>query len=484
MNKSAEPFRLSRPLLSSLVQWKILAAIAAAFTIAVSLYRCMDTLHSGAIVAYLLYTLSIGFLALLIYTRAYIRYPEVRLLGAFLIWTFIVILLNVNRVEGVLSSDWFHSLCVTCFICFSLPYAFEAAEQKTLVSVLALITVLFSAALSAFALFYVARGRIIDAHPGVEGILGIGQDGRLWLFCHPNAAAPICGSGVILSAYIFFTTPRNRLRFALVLPFLVCIAALALTDSRAGILATTLALGTEAFLVLCARSFALVKPLFRILLAVALSIVIMGLFYQGNAWIRRGYNSYISSRQTVSVASDDATADGTPAKDNTATAQPQAMAVSSRDLSDFSDFNGRTEIWAATFRGLSENPSILLTGTTPLIAGETMNVYFPANAPYGNFHNSFIAVLVSFGLPGLLFILGLVVFLVVRSVRLVIRGIFDTNYLHARLITAMLIFTLAESMMEELLLVDGMPSIVWVWFMLAAGFTFQFAREALNPPRR
>lgn len=482
MNTSTKPLRFTRPLVSGLLQWNNLAAVAAALAIAVSLYRYMDTLHSGAIVAYLLYPASIGCLALLAYTRAYVRYPEVRLLGAFFGWTLIVILLNMSRANGALSSEWFYSLCAACFLCFSLPYAFEGSERKRVVSVLALITVFLCAALCALALCWVAAGRVIEMHAGIEGALGIGGDNRLWMFCHPNSAAPICGVGVVFSVYLFFTAPYKRLRYILLLPFLLCTVALSLTDSRAGILSATLALGAEAFFILAERWFRSSRRLFRVLLSIVLAVVVMAAFYQGTVWIRQGYNAHASAGLVTPAAADGAKVNSAPNTEPSAETQPQTQAVSSRDLSDLNNFNGRTAIWAATFKGLGENPSILFTGTTPLIAGQTMTPYFPANAPRGNFHNSFVAILVSFGLPGLLLLLALVVLLFLRSVSLIVRSLFDAQTLHARLLTSILIFTLAESMMEQFLFVDGMPSVVWVWFMLAAGFTFCFRREMSATP--
>lgn len=482
MNTAKQPTRFSRSFLSGMLRWNRLAAVAVGITIAVCFYRYMDTLHSGAIVAYLLYPASIGSLALLIYTRSYTKYPEVRLLGAFFAWTLLVIGLNMSRADGALSSEWFYSLCAACFLCFSLPYAFENGEQRRIVSILALITVLLSAALCALAVSFVVTGSVIEMHTGIEGALGIGADGRLWMFCHPNAAAPICGIGAILSFYLFFTFPARRIRYALFLSFLVCLVALALTDSRAGTLATTLALGAELFFVLSARCFSSVKRLSRVLLAVVLSVAVMALLYQGTSWIRQGYNAYVSARQTESVVAETAPSGALTAPDGTAQEQPQTQAISSRDLSDFNNFNGRTAIWSATLRGLVENPSILVTGTTPLIAGERMTPYFPAEAPRGNFHNSFLAILVSFGLPGLLLILAFVVLLAVRSIQLIVRGLFDAQQLHARLLTSVLVFALGESMMEQFLFVDGMPSVVWVWFLLAAGFTFCFSRANAAAP--
>jgi len=478
MNTSTKLLHFPRPLTSSLFHWKHIAAVAAAITIAVSFYRYMDTLHSGAVVAYLLYPASIGCLALLLYTRMYIRYPEVRLFGAFFAWILVVIGLNMSRADGALSSSWFFSLCATSFLCFSLPYAFESAEQPYVVSILAWITVLLCGALSALALYFVATGRVIEMRPGIEGAFGIGEDNRLWMFCHPNAAAPICGIGTLLSVYLLFTSRYKRLRFILLVPFVLCMCALALTDSRAGILSTILALGVEVFFILSAKCFRASKRLLRTLFSLVLAVACMALFYQGNIWVRQGFST-LASRVKAETASEAQAAELAPETDESAPAQAPSTEISYRNLSDFGSFNGRTAIWLATLKGLVENPSILFTGTTPLIAGQTMTPYYPKEAPYGNFHNSFVAALVSFGLPGLLLLIAFIVYLLVRALRLLIRNFYDERLLPARLLLSILVFALCEGMMEQFLFVDGMPSVVWVWFLLAAGFTFCSAREAL-----
>ena len=107
MSTSRKPSRFPRPLIASLFHWKNIATVAAAITIAVSFYRYMDLLHSGAVVAYLLYPASIGCLALLLYTRVYVRLPEVRLFGTFFAWVLVVIALNMNRAD-IIQSPYYY----------------------------------------------------------------------------------------------------------------------------------------------------------------------------------------------------------------------------------------------------------------------------------------------------------------------------------------------------------------------------------------
>ncbi len=128
-------------------------------------------------------------------------------------------------------------------------------------------------------------------------------------------------------------------------------------------------------------------------------------------------------------------------------------------------------------QGLKENPDILLTGTTPIISGSVMAQYFPKNSPIGNFHNSFVASLVSFGIPGLAVILAFFVILAIQAGRLSFSGLKEKSSLGARMVPAILLFAVSESMMEVFLFVEFSLNVVWIWFMFAAGFVFRMQKS-------
>ncbi len=460
--------------------WRALAVLGAAGCILMSFFRFVDAAHGGAVVAYLLYPAALCIMALLVFTRDYARFPEIRWLGAFLLWTAIVAVLNSGRADGALSSSWFQSQLAISFLCFSLPYAFERAKWQGVLSGLAAVTIVTTTLFAAGSLVFVALGRTF-ALDGVEGVLGMSSDGRLELFCHANAAASMCGISLLLCVYLFCTVKKRRFRVLVTLAFLICFVALSLTDSRTGILGSALAFGLEALLIGGAFLFRHAKKNPRILLCLAVALLAAVLFYLGTLLVRGGYNRYAELRATAAIEAEAAPAsdsEAAPASDPNAAPASDSVyqQASQRDYSDAGTFNGRVDIWLATFRGLMDNPSILLTGATPLIAGQLMTPYFPAHVPQYNFHNSLVAALVGLGVIGLLFILLFLAAVALISLRLMFSDFSSPASLHVRLLPAVVLLSVIVGMMEQMLFVDPMPTLVWVWLMLAAGFLFRFYR--------
>ena len=452
--------------------WRALAVLGAAGCILMSFYRFVDAAHGGAVLTYLLHPAALCTMALLVFTCDYARFPEIRWLGAFLLWTAIVAVLNSGRADGALSSSWFQSQLAISFLCFSLPYAFERAKWQEVLRGLAAVTIVTTALFAAGSLVFVALGRTF-ALDGVEGVLGMSGDGRLELFCHANAAASMCGISLLLCVYLFCTVKKRRFRVLVTLAFLICFVALSLTDSRTGILGSALAFGLEALLIGGAFLFRRAKKNPRILLCLAVALLAAVLFYLGTLLVRGGYNRYAELRATAAIE-----AEAAPASDpNAAPASDSVYQQASlRDYSDAGTFNGRVDIWLATFRGLRANPSILLTGTTPLIAGQLMTPYFPTHVPQYNFHNSLVAALVGLGVIGLLFILLFLAAAALISLRLMFSDFSSPASLNVRLLPAVVLFSVIVGMMEQMLFVDPMPTLVWVWLMLAAGSLFRFCR--------
>jgi len=107
------------------ISWEFIALMGAVGCILMTSYRYLDTSHGGAVLTYLLYPAAIFTLGLLLYTREFAKYWEVRLVGAFLGWTLVVIALNFSRAENALTSAWFYSLISISVLCFSLPYRYN-----------------------------------------------------------------------------------------------------------------------------------------------------------------------------------------------------------------------------------------------------------------------------------------------------------------------------------------------------------------------
>lgn len=433
--------------------WQLPAVIAFICCIFISVYQHYAPKYADLFLSSVLFPASVGIFALVLYTRPFLKYAEVKVMGVLFIWMILGLLFNDWRMEKAFTSYWLYCACITTFLCFSLPYAFDKATLKKVLSILAAAMLACATLLSAAALAIVFGGVTAPEAITKLGYVGIYQDGRLWMVLHPNSIGPICGAAIILTGYLLTRTKKWLVRVLLILCAVACYSTMALTDSRTAFVSTAIAVALEFFL-LFNLSFSKAKRKFgRILLSLAVTLLAVGIFYFGTTVVRSVYNNTVN---TVSAQGDK---------------------VVQRGLEDADSFNGRTEIWKGTLQGLKENPDILLTGTTPIISGREMAPYFPEGSPIGNFHSSFVASLVSFGIPGFIVILAFFVMLAISSARLSFTKLLDKDSLGARLIPAILLFAVSESMMEVFLFVEFSLNVVWIWFMFAAGFVFRMQKS-------
>ncbi|NLI55338.1 MAG: O-antigen ligase family protein [Clostridiales bacterium] len=472
------------------IPWEVITLLGAIGCILMTTYRYLDLAHGGAVLTYLLYPASIFSVALLLYTRDYIKYWEIRLLGVFFVWVLAVIAMNYWRASDAISSGWMHSLISISILCFSLPYALRDINPKAALRILSAVTILLTAVTGIVALYLVLTGNSIDFRPAIEGVLGMDDEGRLEFFNHPNIAASACGLSILLSIGWFAETKRTLVKVLLVPAALVCYLALALTDSRTGIIATALVAGYAVFLLCGAKPWPKSGKLMKVLFYGLIALCVAAVFYVGTTGVKRAYNAYAELRASAAApvaaatAAPDAQATETPgtAAAESAPAAPTPTEseaafeqAASRSLSDASTFNGRTLIWKGAIQGLRDNPKILLTGTTPLLSGEIMTSYLSVLEPMRNFHNSFLAVLVGLGVPGFVLFTLFMAALWVLCVRLVVKHWGDTSNLSLKMLTAVVLFTTLYGLMEQLIVTDGMPNLVWVWLMLAAGYLMKAA---------
>lgn len=387
----------------SLRSWQLPAVLVFVCCIIVSVYQYYSLKYADLFLASVLFPASVGAFALILYTRPFLKYPEVKLLGVLFVWMVLGLFFNDWRLEKAFSNTWFYCACVTTFLCFSLPYAFDKETLKKALSILAVAMLASATLLSAAALAIVFGGVHVPEAITKIGYVGLNTDGRLWMVSHPNTVAPICGAAIILTGYLLTRTKEWLTRAFLILCAVVCYSAMSLTDSRTGILSTTLGVALEFFL-LFNLSFAKIKRAGgRILLSLAAAALCIGVFYFGTNIVRFVYNNTVVAH----VATDAAAVEDVASNDTVIDPATETDLAVNRGLDKVDSFNGRTEIWKGALRGLKENPDILLTGTTPIISGSVMAQYFPKNSPIGNFHSSFVAALVSFGIPGFAVMLAL-----------------------------------------------------------------------------
>ena len=418
--------------------------------------------------------------ALLLFSQLYAgkrvtRYVEIKLLLAFLGWGFVAVVLNHSRAQMVDSYEWFASACAAVFLCFGIAYAFEPEEAKRVFVRLALAMLVSAVILSLISLIAVFAKDIAQKFPSVFEEIGI-AGGRLSIDSHPNRSAPAPALGIVLAGILFADTKKGWKRALLILAGIVCFIPLAQTVSRTAILGAGIAIAYEAFLALRDALKSRMHTILRWGICAAAAVAVVVVFYKGADLTAQACNAILAWEASVQTAAlpeaqgavqePEAPADGEPAPANE---------VDFRDLSDADTLNGRTAIWLGVWNGLLENPKIFAFGTGPLVASDVMAPYFPAGSPVGIFHNSLVGTLAAFGIPGLLLALMILAVAAAGALRLSF-GNNQAQPLAVRMLPAILLFAVAEGMMEDFLFAANSLNIVWIWFMIAAGFVLRLNR--------
>lgn len=449
----------------SVLSWQFLALLAVTASVLLAVFQFFNYSISDLALMSALFPASFAVLALTLYTRPFARYAEVKLLGVFLLWVVVVLFINDYRIANAFKSKWFYCMCVTSFLLFPFAYGLPKEQAAKALSAIAAALLIGVTLFASLGLVQVASLVSLPQWLTQGELMGIGPDGRLWMLCHPNTFGPICGGAILLGGYLFARTRRALPKVLVAFAALICFTALALTDSRTAILATALGIALEAFLatvLLLPKR----KAVLRVVIALAAAAAAYSAFAQGSVLVRAVYP--VPAQSQAQAQPSNTVAAPAPV--------PVEAPISSRDLRDIDTFNGRTGIWLGTLKGIQANPSILLTGTSPLISGKLMDPYFPPNAPDENIHNTYLAWLVAYGVPGVLLLLAFLGLLATASVKLTFGALFDRSSLAVRMIPAMLLFALAESMMEVFLFVDGSLDISWVFLMLGGGYVFRLTK--------
>ena len=481
--------------------WRFIAVLTLMGCIAVTVLFNLLPVDHDTLTLYWFFPVSLLLASQLYFGLHFTQQFEIKLLLVFFAWGCTTVVLNYGRAQLVDSYEWFATTSTAIFLCFSLPYAFEKEGAMRVLKLLALVSLVAAVLLSLASLIAVYAKDIAAKAPSVfEGISIHG--GRLYIDNHPNRSAPSPALGVILAGILLVDTKKAWKRVLIVLGAVVCFVPLSLTVSRTAILGAGLAVAFEVALVLRQTLKGRIRTALRVSISLVVAVVALFAFYKGSEIVAQLSNTVLARQETAAVitqvapkttrlpqeseAPTESVANDTAVVEtNTevaALAEPlNEKEVITRDFSDAATFNGRTEIWLGFWNGIMENPKILLVGTGPMKASEVMAPYFPPNSPIGIFHNSLVGVLVANGLPALVLALAFLVLVAFASIRISF-GKKSDQPMAVRLLPAVLLFTVIEGMMEDFLFTSTAFNIVWIWFMIAAGFTFYFSREMPEKP--
>lgn len=231
-------------------------------------------------------------------------------------------------------------------------------------------------------------------------------DHRLYLNAYVTTGAVKLGMTMLLTVLLGLLSRTRRARILCAAAACVQGAALALTDCRTAFLALGVALGLGAWLLLRQK-----KPgKHELLRLLALTAVMTLVCYGGLSGFLTLTASAIQEGPLDNLNLLELPAhmiSGASAEEAVADAANGDNAVAHREIDPSDVFNGRSAIWRGALRLLRAEPKLLLTGTSAPLAVAMMNLYTePGTMFFQHAHNLYLQVLVCWGIPGLLLLLG------------------------------------------------------------------------------
>ncbi|MDO5400074.1 MAG: O-antigen ligase family protein [Eubacteriales bacterium] len=252
-----------------------------------------------------------------------------------------------------------------------------------------------------------AVGALLTLYAGLLklGVLADGPvywDGaRLNALFHPNITACLLMMGLAFCLIFCFRVQQRWLKGVLLAAAALQFAAVALTNSRTNILMTCALLAGIVFFCIFRGGWK------RLLLGgLAAVVVFVGAFALTDALYEAHYNQLVTEYLEEQAAAQVPEALSPSSASQASEAEPAVKLPSQSGqgslLNDLRTLNGRTVIWGSAFQAARWNSNILLRGTA--YVGTVISTAQEARGsfPVEHAHNSWVQMLMSFGLPGLM----------------------------------------------------------------------------------
>lgn len=300
---------------------------------------------------------------------------------------------------------------------------------------------------------------------------------RLLDLWHPNVTACTLMIGIAFCLGCTFRAENNWKKGLLLAAAAAQFAALALTNSRTNILMTCALMAGVVFFEVFRGSW---KQL--ILGGVAVAAVFVGLFMLTDAIYGVNYEQivaeYLEEQETESGFPEEETGEkSSPSEEKTEVALPSQSGQGSF-LDDMKTLNGRTTIWSSAFRAVRWNPKLMVHGTA--YVGDAISA-IEGCFPVEHAHNSWMQMLVGFGLPGLLLALYFT-FLAVRGAAFVLLRL-DTE-MWQKCVALLVLCLLMAGFLEPFLFAGNLfYHLINVIFFLCTGYVDLWRAEVRHPER-
>lgn len=437
------------------IDWKrVLIGFMVAYTgvLAVQYY---DTEVFSALMINMATPLILVFATLVISRGRSLRSLDALIIAGVALWAYVA-----EALHGLKSFAFFSSvnfdLIYYALICFPLASILSKKRRKASLRLLFHVFIGLFFAFSVFTLYMVISEHTMYSPNGIFLGLLPEMTNRLWMFMHPNYAGTFCVIAMLLSIYLGLSAKKWPERVYCIVAFILFGVILALTDSRTCKLAASLGVGMLGF-VLAQQRLRKRGNLVSIAAGVAATAVVAvacyflfslyGLLMQGVINTHRAGGLSLVQAAFAEEA-----------------AAPSMLQISARGMFIDEGMNGRDKIWKAALDAIRADPTILFFGTgfnrvIPTVIRYTEGVYV-------HLHNSFLQMLVSVGLPGLVLLLWFLFRIAVKSLRLLLNPS-DRVSLASRFLPAILLACVAISFAESQFFMTDQAAYDPIFFLVA-----------------
>ena len=322
-----------------------------------------------------MYIFPIGILAggCLIRNGELYREKSFLILGLFYLWYLIAVFLNEKIVHSP-GENWKFVLVAAVQVFLLFPIGFISARKKRGQNAFlyAWISVGIITVLSAWGIYQCLCGRTFM--PAFENRYGIGIFvGRLAILANPNPTGLVCCISAVLAGFLFCTQKSRSMRILAAVCGVICYTATALTASKTALLAVGAGLGGITFR-RCYLAEYQKKQQKRILRPLLLAVAVASA-------------CFLMYKPIVQIAGM-----------NTHALADRAYLDSENPLT------GRSDIWKIGLEQMNATARSWLIGFSPNRIGEQIGekVFQVQKFWTNELHNSYLQVLMSCGLPGLL----------------------------------------------------------------------------------
>lgn len=463
-----------------LTDWRFYMTLAAAATI---LLRCLAAANPpfAAVYAYLL-ALPYAAFAYPVLTQARVNriagYPL--LIAGFAVVAVLSIFQRYTEEQTAALMTYLLMLLLMVCVCYPMAFVLPEDGGKRALRGLCALFIALIAALSLLGVVSAVTGLSVPS-PGGADYTGISYTGgRLYAFLYPSAFALSAGLALLLTPYVYGQTVSKPVRILLLAAAVVLYIGQALTG--AVIIQLLFAVCAGGFVLLAiGKRFADRKAASRVLLPLLLAAATVAVCFLGQWAVQRAVDAVAPAPAAVQAEAVSILPPSTGAQDaGRKLAMPRAVRYAA-EPAELGFVQLRVTLWRAALRLFTDQPRLLLTGTTPMLMESWLSPYLPAGVSGANMRMLPVQALVAYGVPGLLLTLLFAVYVLYHAIRLFFLGK-DVCTVPERSLALVPLLCLLLDCTDCYLTLGDVCGYSALWFFLAAGYVVRLSTARI--PKR